>query len=1522
MTNESSHGPRPKLVYLRSIEDWPKWSLQLIGEAIRTDALEVLLGLNYPESIPTGRTVNLQLPPRTQTIQITESQTNRRRGSRPSSRAPATPIGQASAETLVFTGPPLPESITSIAAVREEILESRVTNTIPWTTWKSSNMKLLSYMRESSSAYVLDTIKTATTAYYAFVAAGKLFQESGPAYIGQKTMELFNISYKDCKNNPLDFVLQFNSKIENLRQLGASQPEGIYPYIFLHALPEQFSTFASSIRLSPLGRTNDMIQEIFEQFKNEAARQKGDEQLEKQRTVALMASNHNRKRKGDSNIDESNENQKRSKKCDHCKKKGHDKDSCWKKHPELIPKKFKKTNKKQEKKLSDAKEEDSVDSNTRFGMAAIAISKPESVALFARTNPSIWLLDQGANEHICANRNLFRKFRHLSGTKISAVGGNACPLGIGTISIILYTVDNTPYTLVLTDVLYIPTSPGNLLSMSRLELENNLYYDGKDRKVRSIINDEEAFEAIMQNGVYIAKQDHAKPSSQALLALHSEAPSKSAVKDLWHARLGHIGVSKLHRMSKRKLGVPYIRNDTHLLSCGSCKLANLHRKQSHRPVPLTRRLGELVHIDPIGPISPPGIHGERYAVPITEDASRVRWVKCHVHKNSAFDQFVNFEAFFTTQTGLKILRLRRDNGSEHGIRKLDAFMLSKGISDEPSPRYCPEQNGVAEAANNLIISRARAMLIAAQLPALLWPYAIQTAVYILNRLPTKALPDEEVPFARFINLLEDRTGEKKILNDDLKHLRIWGCNTWAYIPKEIRQQGAKMEPRAVEGRLIGYGRSKNSYYIWLGDDKVVLSSNVVFDEKCFTFIQRIDWSKGGPEGELQVADENEVLDSITITQAPEEPDTQQVELGMGGIDTISFPPYTARVQQKGGAQDESEDRMSVLKPLVGFSQDGNNSMPSIARSGPEKSSQDGNKIIPSVARSGPGQEEKALNQQANQSPRSTPTDDPILEGSSQDIASIMALAAVGIGDPIQNMEDAEEPQSYSEACSSAYSTQWKEAMDAEINALVSNQTWEDVDSRLAAGRELAGKWVYKIKRGQNGKILRFKARWVAKGFAQISGIDYMETYASVVRSTSIRILMALACHYDWELDHMDVVTAFLNPPIDTELYIQFPTGYKVDGRTCRLKKTLYGLKQSPRQWGEMLANYLISIGFTRSNADPSIFIRGTNNALIIICIYVDDLLLMGPSRPIINEVKKKLSTEYKMVDLGPCKYYLGLEVIRNREARELSLLQTGYLKKLLKAVGMADSKGVRTPMLPGTILDPLQQNPDLDPDFLRKYQSDLGSIMYGMTHTRPDLGLSMSILSRYLSSPTPIHAQALKKVLRYIRQHPTSGLHFGRSYASPLEGYVDSDYATDKDTRRSTTGWIYLLFGTPVAWKSQRQAAVTLSSCEAEYIAAVDAAKEGIWILQLLKDLGAPDDLRKSITLNCDNTSTINLAEGTAKHGRTKHIDVRHHWLKEKVADGTISIKYVKSEDNLADGLTKPYSAARQEQLLEKWGLD
>ncbi|RVW88887.1 Retrovirus-related Pol polyprotein from transposon TNT 1-94 [Vitis vinifera] len=506
------------------------------------------------------------------------------------------------------------------------------------------------------------------------------------------------------------------------------------------------------------------------------------------------------------------------------------------------------------------------------------------------------------------------------------------------------------------------------------------------------------------------------------------------------------------------------------------------------------------------------------------------------------------------------------------------------------------------------------------------------------------------------------------------------------------------------------------------------------------------------------------------------------------------------------------------------------------------------------------------------------------------------------------MED--DPINFQQAMKSSNSQKWIEAMNEEYKSMQDNKVWELVP--LPVGTKPIGcKWIFKTKRDSNGNVERYKARLVAKGFTQKEGIDFKETFSPVSMKDSFRIIMALVAHYDLELHQMDVKTTFLNGDIDETIYMVQPENFVSEdskNMVCKLTKSIYGLKQASRQWYFKFHQIIVSYGFEANLMDECVYHKFSGSKYIFLVLYVDDILLATNDISILHDTKRFLSKHFEMKDLGDASFVLGIQIHRDRSRGILGLSQRTYIDKVLQRYGMQNSKPGDTPVAKGDKFN-LNQCPknSLESQEMQKipYASAVGSLMYAQVCTRPDIAYIVGMLGRYLSNPGMDHWRAAKRVMRYLQRTKEYMLTYRRLDQLELIGYSDSDFAGCQDSRKSTSGYIYLLAGGAISWRSAKQTLVTTSTMEAEFVACYEASNQGIWLRNFVIGLRVLDGIERPLKIFCDNKSAVLYSNNNRSSTKSKYIDIKFLVVKEKVQSGQISIEHIGTNSMIADPLTK-----------------
>ena len=533
-----------------------------------------------------------------------------------------------------------------------------------------------------------------------------------------------------------------------------------------------------------------------------------------------------------------------------------------------------------------------------------------------------------------------------------------------------------------------------------------------------------------------------------------------------------------------------------------------------------------------------------------------------------------------------------------------------------------------------------------------------------------------------------------------------------------------------------------------------------------------------------------------------------------------------------------------------------------------------------------------------------------------DEAELANISFVFLGEDGQLTD---EPRTLAEVQKRSDWPKWEEAMKKEMDQLQRLGTYEL--QNLPTGRKAIGcRWVFLIKRDTDGSILKYKARLVAQGFSQIPGQDFMATFAPVMRLETFRSLLAFAAVNDYEVHQMDVVGAYLNGELEEEIYMVQPPGFEDgSGRVCHLIKALYGLKQAGRVWNTKLnKTFCEDLGFTRLNADICLYVRRDGPNFIFIAIHVDDMAIVAKGLPATQKTKHEISnTDFEVSDLGELRRFVGLEVERNRDQRTITIKQSRYIQTVLERFNMQDSHPVHTPLDPNVklTLTPSDQDPLTD----IPYATAIGSLMYAAVATRPDISFAVQTLSQFTSRPSQAHWTAIKRVLHYLKGTQALGITYGLIPDTTILGFSDADWGADIVDRRSVSGYIYTTAGGAISWSSKKQPTVALSSMEAEYMALTHATKEALWLRTLATDLGF--NITGPMSIQTDNQSAIAFAHNDQFHPRSKHIDIRHHFVRERIISNEIQVTHCASEDNSADLLTKALARPSHEAQLARIGL-
>ena len=1084
-----------------------------------------------------------------------------------------------------------------------------------------------------------------------------------------------------------------------------------------------------------------------------------------------------------------------------------------------------------------------------------------------------FVIDSGASSHMIWNHEMLESFQ-LENRNVSQAekGRNLNTMGVGTFRGLIkkenLSETNNWTHIQLNDVLVIPSLSTNILSVSKLcdsQFRTEFSSDGicriRDQSGRLMI------EARKSNGVFRVDLIKSEASEVAMIAAKQvlDAP------ELWHRRLGHANFGIIKKM------FPKLEFPKEKFQCEICLQGKFARAAFGKSSTKTRSVFDLVHSDVCGPFKVSTIGGFRYYVTFIDDFSRYCYTYLIKNKSDVFVKFKEFYVLAYSQFGKRIKVLRSDNGGEYTSGEFREFLRSKGVLFQTTVPYTPQQNGVAERMNRTLLDTARCMMFGANLGPKYWGYAVLHSSYVRNRCG-KGNSVNKSPY--------EMLHRKK---PSIKDLKVFGCLCYVHVPKERR---SKLEARSVQSIFLGFSATSKACIVQnVNTNRVYGSRDVEFLENKFlarpgnteswedSFLQdqvesRSPSGEGGKNDLVQFDSDDEELENEPqfdfVNPNLEENLDSGEDDNIGNVGQI-VPPRIL--------QEEEEDEFFDPQPF-------------------------GEKDY-----LGSRYEMQPVETVAVKS-HDLPPRDAVRQSYYRSNDREMALVLV------------KGPNTYQQAVKSPNASEWLQAMKEEMKSLEKHGTWALVEKPKNCN-VVGCRWVLGIKRHADGSNERYKARLCAQGFTQEYGVDYEETYSPVAHFNSIRLFIALAVWFKMEVEQMDVNTAFLNGNLEEEIYMKQPPGFEVKGKesfVCKLKKSLYGLKQSPRQWNLVMDRFLNQNGFKNCSADACIYIKKVGTQVTMISLYVDDLLIGSTSSKMMKETKQMLNERFEMKDLKKLKFCLGIEFVWGDDGSCL-LRQRQYILDVLKRFNMMDCKAVATPMQSGvkltkdmcaTSVKDIQEMKNVP------YRSAVGSLIYLVTGTRPDIAVAVGEVSKFLENPGPQHWKAVKRILRYLKHTLEMSLKCNPT-SMKLIGFSDADWAGDLDSRRSTTGYLFKFGDFPVCWKSKRQPTVALSTAEAEYMSLASAAQTAIWFRQLLADLGFPQE--EATVIYEDNQGCIAMAKNPVSHERTKHIDIKYHFVRELVSTDVIKIEYLQTEDMEADILTKSMPRDRHQMLCERLGL-
>lgn len=1075
------------------------------------------------------------------------------------------------------------------------------------------------------------------------------------------------------------------------------------------------------------------------------------------------------------------------------------------------------------------------------------------------------LMDSGATSHMVQDLNLLRN-KGAEKRTIATAGDAVLKSEVGgTMKISMG--DGMP-TMALSHALHVPKVKDNLMSVSALCDEGmRVTFDKASCKITK--DGDIVGECKREGNVYVVPL---VPGGE------TASPARAAGKniDLWHYRLAHADKRAVKRLAEEKIveGIDLKRNNggVDVPNCSPCMAGKTASGSMKGRTRLSKVPGERIHTD-VCPVNVTSEGGANYIVSFVDEASGYVEAVPVARKGEAAPQLKKFVSWMERQTGRLIKSVTVDGGGEY--EKALVPLSNGGIEVYESAPYTSEENGRAERMNRTLMNCIRASLRHSGLPDKYWAECLGSVVDARNHVPKagcKVAPIELVKGTRA----------------SVIHLRVFGALAWTRVSDKVRKKLDAKAKRGIVMRSISHGK----YRVYIPhENKFVISRHVTIDESIYPAKKwrngRTDDPEYGdmadfhwnpddegdetpgkrtdePAKSVRFELENEKVvsprdDDVEGAQGVDNDEGTQGSAGTNGQALLGPWNEAHNEQVQREALDENEDDdMAQVKAPPGNNAERNTRYPARNRKAPVRY---------------------------------------------HDAASLA-------------LED--DTLDYKTAMSGEEAHEWEEALANEIASIEGNNTWERADVPKER-KALSTKVIFKKKFNADGTVSRYKARLVVRGFEQKYGVDFLETYAPVPDYDDIIAIIALFVSRGARIDMVDFVSAFLNGDVQEEVYITLPKEMDGTGKTYKLLKSLYGLKQSPRNWFKKLGETLRSKGFKPLGTTCCTYVRYTGEEQVVIIAYVDDIVIMSMNNEKVDEVKKELGILFPITDLGKLHQLLAVKFERSQDGRKFKLTQRAYTKRVLRRFGMENCTPVRTPMMENYHAMVGCVSPtDEDRKQVAKvpYREVLGSLLYLARRTRPDISLAVGILCRSSHDPTMGQWMSVLRILRYLKGTLEYGVFIGGTPVKErkvhIEAYTDADWAGDRTDRRSTSGYILLMNGGALSWASMKQKCTALSSTEAEYVGLSECCRAIARVRNLFVELGFTIP---PVLLHEDNQSCTAWIKASTKYA--KHIDIRYHYARHLHDDGTIDVHYCKTSDMLADLMTKPLGRVLYEGLVK-----
>ncbi|CAI5464445.1 unnamed protein product [Closterium sp. Yama58-4] len=1167
----------------------------------------------------------------------------------------------------------------------------------------------------------------------------------------------------------------------------------------------------------------------------------------------------------------------------------------------------------------------------------------QAMAAAVQANPAVVLLDSGCSHHLMGTKEVFVDMgpsgdvKHVRGFN----GALQDVKGRGTVAL----QGEAGKRVLIPDMLYVPGVHANLLSSGQLKEHGvKLKEDGDGMLLVSATGD--VLGRATYSGRVLCTDLRPCPATPGAeeVALRAIVSATKATPDRLHARLAHVGMDTILSSAKHEVatGLDLKSASGAASPCVSCVGGKLARHTFPDKVSDIKDALAVVHIDLCGPFRVAAKDGSLYFLLLKDRKTRYVWVKPVARKSDVLLEFQKWLVLVERQTKKSVLQLRSDRGGEFLGKESTAFMDGKGIVHDLTCPYTPQQNGMAEREMRTVVESVRTMLLHMERSA------------TPGTKPDLSLARVWGCMAQFLVPEQQRGGK-------LKPKAKWGLHLGVSEASKGWELLDIADNRVVTTSDVVFYETM-SLEVWKSEHGPVSGRTLVATP---TDTSTATLPLLAEVGEL--ADEDaELVELSTPSPAPPlvsdlcglTPPSASGDEGSSGASPVApiksiaggrrdVPQVGLEVKSTEGTPGKQQAEQAAARPTkkqsATWQSAGERPASETSVGTPTEVQQGEPTKVKQDAEASDASEAEGERSDAGQDDMEGDPGQPALRRSGRvrrppERLTYHVCLPPAAFTTVYNVEDdtdilyddAEEDEDFpeldpdmhadpehrwdiatmtvKEALASWKGPAVKAAMEEEIRSLISMGTWELVE-RPPGVNVMKNRWVLTTKYNIDDTVEREKARLVVKGFTQVYGADYDETFAPVGSYVTLRIFLSIVAVLNLNLMQLDMKNAFLQSKLDRVLYMSQPDYFNDGtGRVCKLLKSLYGLKQSPLLWYLALNDVLVGAGWKKSQVDEALYFKvGDDGVACWVLVYVDDLLAASSSAAMLKELKELLEAAFELREISPVQKYLGLEIVRDRSAGKLWLHQQGYADKLRRRFIDEEQTG-RTPKTPVSVDAYAELTFDDEKVHERQeeeYRQKVGSLQFAATTTRPDIAFACSKLGSGLTVRSDQHWREVERCLAYLANTRDTALEFGGGPESlELVGYVDADDAGDKQSRTSTGGYVFVYGGAAVSWSSQRIKCATLSSTESEYVAAVEAGKEGRRLRFLLAEFRQLD-AGKPTVLRVDNKSAIMVAEGMGLTGNLKHMERRQAWLQHMVKRGKFALQYIPTAEQPADFLTK-----------------